>query len=807
MLPLFKLYIHPFAILLNSFSMTAIMLVCGFAGKPELTADVAIMQGSTLALFYAFSGNARNMIFADSTGSVAHVVLRMRLLLLPALALISFVLGSVVGTVVGTLAIVLIIRRASEWISEVFLSSFEIQKNVRPATITVSFEIIFFILSFILVMADIRPDISLLPWACAPIAALLSGRLIKSSVPVSIRNSLAILAPNLGSTTIIGIVVYIFRLFIILLVGRVQAGNLFTAYSIGGLFPTIYNASLGPSLALRNEKMSGPSRLSTYVKLFTGSLFLVGLISALLLQTRPDLTFLGKDHYFWMSVYLSLSGGAMMLFAMHIRIEMLQKKQNVEIFGSDVLSNILIVISVPYFFFLFGYHSLAYMYLFSGCLTLAFYWSAQAKKRLVPEKIKLFSICIILLVPIFFQLSGTIFRDSAFIFDSYRSLQRVPIPLSVMIVIVGILWLAKFRESHLSVTIFFFMAIFLAMASLIVNEPRTQVERLIFMTQYLLPVLGLVLGEMFGWSTRNNEFEKSAIFVILAIVPFQLICSWLQGYFILTPYLYIFSIYQHFHYVPLIMTTSYGMALYRLWNTGRIWRIILVGIVPLLAIYTEASLSVEISLLLFCIIIGAFWMKNTTFSSKSIALCILGIGLLMGIIYSVGTKTDLMNITFGVGQNRESIKKTLVDMNNRSYIMRSLALKATTPGSTGRRLEQWSFYGHGSLSSAKEFLFGHANPPDRKKHPSAYNYYLDIIYNFGFVAFLPVLYLLIRTGRFVYSRKKYLKKEPALLAGVLAIIFIFLIDNFWNVGLRQPYPGIFGFFILGYMQAQISHYT
>ncbi|MHB8108420.1 MAG: hypothetical protein ACYDHW_00135 [Syntrophorhabdaceae bacterium] len=806
MLRIFNLYIHSFAILLNSFSMTAIMLICGMAGAPALTADIAIVQGSTLALFYAFSGNARNIIFADGTGSVPHVLLRVRLMLILPLAIAAFVLSSVVGTVDGVLTIVLIMRRASEWIGEVFLSSFEVRSRKKPPIITVIAEIISFILSLVLIFgANVRPAAAMLLWAAAPLAAALSGRLPGSPVPVSIRNSLAILAPNLGSTTIIGVVVYIFRLSITLLVGRVQAGNLFTAFAIGGLFPTIYNSSIGPSLALRAPNISQSSILYRYMKFLNIALFFAGLILAALFQTHPAMVFLNKSHYFWISVGLSLSGGAIMLVAMHLRIVMLQKNRNIEIFGADVLSNILIVVSVPYFFYLLGYHSLEYLYLFNACLTLAFYWSAKTvKEGLESEKVKLFFISAMILVPVFFQLSGTIFRDSSFIFDSGRLLKQVPIPLSAIIVAIGILWIGRFRETHLSVSIFFFTAIFLVMASLVVNEPQTQAERLILMAQYLLPVLGLILGEMFGWATRHDEFEKTAIFVILAIVPFQLICSWVQGFFVLTPYLYAFSIYQHFHYVPLIMTLSYGMALYRLWNNGRKWRIVLVGMLPFLAVYAEASFSIEISIVLFCIIVGALWMGDNTFSSRSITLLFLGCALLTGAFYSVATKTDVLYHFFGKGQKTEAIRKTFVEMKNRSRAMEALAARSSAPGDTGQLLKQWKFYSHGAVQTINGFLFGHPDPPDRKEHPSAYNYYLDLIYNFGFLALVPLIYLLIRTGKFIFDRRKTLKKEPALIAASLAVIFVFLIDNFMNVGLRQPYPGIFGFFILGFLQARIS---
>jgi hypothetical protein len=50
----FDILIFPVGALLNALSMTALLLVFGLAGTSELAADVGIVQGATLALFYAY---------------------------------------------------------------------------------------------------------------------------------------------------------------------------------------------------------------------------------------------------------------------------------------------------------------------------------------------------------------------------------------------------------------------------------------------------------------------------------------------------------------------------------------------------------------------------------------------------------------------------------------------------------------------------------------------------------------------------------------------------------------------------------
>ncbi len=795
------IYIYSSAILLNSFSMTALMMVCGLAGAPGLTADIAVVQGATLALFFAFSANTRNVIFADPSGCATHLMLRTRLFLLVPLAILSFILSSVIGSVDAALALVLIARRSSEWIGEVFLSSCEVQDVKRPAVLAIAAECLAFVLAIALIFfANVGPAPAMVLWAMAPLAAVVSGKLARPTAPVDFMHNLAKLAPNLGSTTIIGIAVYVFRLSIILLIGRVLAGDLFTAFAIGGLIPTIYNSSIGPSLALRDHRDGTKKMALKLMSRLVPGLFLFGSAITAVALCYPDLAdLLRKSHYFWTSVGLSVSGGAIMIIALHRRITMLQRSMNVEIFGSDVLSNVLIVVVIPYFYYLLGARSLEGLYLFSATVNLCFYWSAQRMggemKTFKPiEKAKLFMIAGLMLLPVFFQLSGGIFRDSTFIFDTGRLLKQLPIPLSAIALVAGILLLGRFKDTHRSLTVFFFTALTLVLASLIVQDPHAQAARLVLMAQYLLPLLGLVLGEMYGTASKNGEFEKVCLIVVCFIIPVQLFCSWIQGLTILTPYLYLFSIYQHLHYVPVIMVLAYGMALMCLWGLKGRWKVALVILLPIMAIYAGASYSIEVLAIFFVVVTVAFWALDPPLASRRVAACLLALVLAVGISYVVVTKIPVVSKTSSTFSNILEVSRE----------KDRLASEISSPENLAVRLKHWEFHGTGIVAGFKEFFFGHAYRPDRRVHPSAYNYYLDLLYNFGSLALLPLFILLVHTTWLTYRCRASLRVDRPLLAAALAIFVVFIVDNSLKVGLRQPYPGIFGFFLLGLLQARLT---
>ena len=783
--------------------MTGLMLVSGLAGAPGLTTDIAMVQGATLALFFAFSANARNVIFADASGSTSHLLLRTRILLLLPLAAATFILSSVLGAVDGWLAFVLICRRSTEWVGEVFLSSCEVQDARQPAVMTIFAECTTFVLAVALIFsADTDPYLALIPWALAPLVVAIKGRLVKEDTPASLMDNVARLAPNMGSTTIIGIGVYVFRLSIVMLVGRIAAGDLFTAFVIGGLVPTVYNSSIGPSLALRKDRNGARDPALKLMIWLVPVLFFSGLSITTFCLVYPDLSnIFRKSHQFWTAVGLSISGGAIMMIALHRRIIMLQRRMNVEIFGSDVLSNILIVVSVPYFYYLLGVRSLEGLYVFSAVLTLCFYWSAERRSTPAEAKrydtTKLIAIGALVLIPVFFQLTGHIFRDSSFVFDTGRTLKQLPIPLSAIAIVVGVLLLGKFRGTHRSLTVFFFTAVLLVLATLAVREPDARGPRLILMAQYLLPFFGLVLGEMYGSASNNGEFEKTCLAVISIVVPLQLLCSWLQGLTILTPYLYLLSIYQHILYVPVIVVIAYGMAFMCLWESGMKFRVALCALSPLIGIYAGASYSVEVFIILVGIVaVGVLW-RHHRLPAPRLAASILAVVILTGLSYCYMTRM----IPVDTMPARVS---AMLDESETKY---GLAATASSPHNLTERLKHWSFYGKEICSSFREFSVGHSYPPNRQSHPSAYNYYLDVLYNFGFLSLTPLLVLLVYTGWLVYRSGVALRKDRFLLAALVAVFVVFVIDNSLKVGLRQPYPGIFGFILLGLAQARLSGLT
>src|SRR5690606_290620 len=121
------------------------------------------------------------------------------------------------------------------------------------------------------------------------------------------------------------------------------------------------------------------------------------------------------------------------------------------------------------------------------------------------------------------------------------------------------------------------------------------------------------------------------------------------------------------------------------------------------------------------------------------------------------------------------------------------------------RLIYYSHYWNGITESLNQFLFGHEERPDRLTAPSAHNYYLDLVYNFGVISLLPFLYLILYTIKNIYINIRHHAPSLELLALAGLVLFFVLIDNSLKVGFRQPYPGIIMFFLWGVLLGRLTH--
>jgi hypothetical protein len=207
-----------------------------------------------------------------------------------------------------------------------------------------------------------------------------------------------------------------------------------------------------------------------------------------------------------------------------------------------------------------------------------------------------------------------------------------------------------------------------------------------------------------------------------------------------------------------------------------------------MGVYTAASLSMLAIFLGLSSSVGLIFLCYKFRRCNYILASALIFMLSFGAYYSVIKSTNTFEQKFG-----SLVEDYGLSADENYHVPEKIKVKSNIR----QRLEYWHFYLEGVLEGPSEFALGHPKRPDRSSIPSAHNYYLDLVYNFGFVALIPFLYLIFFTLKelFLCYRRGVSNHGFWWLAGI--VLFFILVDNSFKVGLRQPYPGMVMFFLWG----------
>jgi hypothetical protein len=803
------MFVFPLAIALSLFSTTAFLIVLAILGNAELSAEVGIVQGASLGIFLAFSANGRNLILRAPNTSRFVELVRVRLLLVPVLCLGVWLLGTWVVPVEQWLIGGLVLRRSLEWLGELSLSEAERSRDLQAGRRFTAGQAIAFALLAAAAIAGgpwLKP--AFLLWSLSPLVGGAAWILpaLRSDVwrsPPDRGLRTVQLAAHLTSSWAIGISTYLFRLLLVLLVGKALAGSLVAGFALGGMLNSLYTYAVGPSLISGSLSIKRPpnGRLRAIVFVLAAVGLIIAVFPGFPLKVQP------ADGTNWpvfiQTIGFSIVGGLVMIWAQSIRLELLHATDGDHVMVPDVLANILILATVPFVYYLLGPSALPLLFLWNAVLTAVIYRFARLEEVTMPatrwagigrDRLQAW-LTLLLCLPLFFQLSGEVFRSKDFIFDSHGRLLEVPLPLSAIFCFLGLGVLLKAHRARMAVAFLFAFFVGMLPNVLVVaaSNSSQQLSKMILLIQFILPVFALALGQSYVMPARTKYRYDVVLFTVaLAVMTAEVLASWLQGSKILVPYLFLFSIYQHLQYVPTLLLVLIGVALPTMLRDNR-WRPWVVASAPVYAVYATAAVSMlALGIAIACLCGGAWYLwvnKKRQFAVLWAALFAVS---LFGYFQIVKTTP--------IAQLKLAQRATWSQQETPALPTEKSAL----PSNIAERLGYWRQYWDGITESPKIALLGHIQRPDRETTPSAHNYYLDLVYNFGAVALLPWLFIFYRTAKLAWSanRGRMVTTDVWWLLG--AVAFFALVDNSLKVGFRQPYPGILMFFLWGVLLARLS---
>lgn len=791
-------YLFPLTFAFNAFSLSLLVVVAGLSGHSAMAADLSLAQAAMLAVFFSLSANARNLILKSAGGGIEKSIVQLRLLSAPVLSILALLISIYLSKVDPVLSLAIVIRQLSEWFSELQLSRDERAANYPTAKkFLAAFTVPLLGAALALLFAPPLFIPVLYVWAALPLL-LCAGGIARSAADLSrISIEWKKILPNYGSTLIIGMVVFFFRLLIAGFAGKEIAGQLFTAFALGSIVGSLYERTIGPSF----EISAGLTATRDLVRKIAWALPAAGAgIIVLLFLAGESSAYFSGHVYLAAATGFSLVGGFVMLGAQEIKISLLHSRTRDDVFMADLLSNFAILLSVPVLFLLFGETSFVMLFMSNAVVVYLSYWlisgdplTSYASTR---EKIVHAAVAFAVVVPLFFQFGHGIYSGRQEIYDWAGRLSMLPLPLSAFLCFPLILIMHSFRGvKSLSVFTFFVFAVMMC-GSVIstAGDPALIKEKVLLSLQYLVPFFGLALAEHAGTSVLfTRRMARVFLYVLMPVVVLQIGAAFYSGEFHLTPYLYFFSIYNNSQYAGVVLVSAFLLALFTLWGEKREEGKLLF-MCPLMSAYTALSWSIfSLALLLSGLIL--FW---ASFGSRKrvgpvVFSCILLAGLAAAGLAHYKAAVPVMD--------PEKYFTAFSDVQGQEPRARFTGLLG---GSVAERLNIWKFYLGGVLNSdAKTVLLGHSAAPHRSIYPSAHNYYLDILYNFGLATLLPIFLLILSTLRLSWLKRKEILLHPYLMGLGFVVFFLIFIENFFKVGLRQPYSGVYSFFLWGLFIASL----
>ena len=394
-----------------------------------------------------------------------------------------------------------------------------------------------------------------------------------------------------------------------------------------------------------------------------------------------------------------------------------------------------------------------------------------------------------ILFPLFFQLGGGIYNDIHPTTDSQGVISTLPLPISILTCLFGLAFFLRRLTDARVALLMIGATIAVSIISLFLgaDDSIPLLRKSIVIVQVVLPLVGLLLGVIVN--EQEDVIARAFLTVITIIVPLQLIATWLQGGLLLTQYLYWFSIYSHFQYVTLIFVCAYAYSLTSLWQSHKTW-LCLVALpvffyvlsgLSFLTMFAFASLSIAFS-------IQVLWRYRANFKLIAISV-ILFIGIGLGGLTYFGKMFEQERAARGESGMFVGKFKSVAEGN--------------IPVNLQERFGDWRMFLNGVAESPKTIWFGHPQPMPREVRTSPHNWYIDIAYTFGIIALLPVAALIAYTGWLLFKRRKVLSGQTWWLA--IIVFYLVIIDSNFKVTLRQPYPGIFAYFMWGLLLTRLGY--
>ena len=363
-----------FSNLLNSVLVPFLMVLSVIFGSSSFAAEIGVFPGIVLLLTQVFSANARSLLLYNRDSRFYDQVINIRfyvgIIIIVALTLYQYFFSYTENFI--TLSILSFIVYLS-WINEINLAIHEKNRSSLVIKLFLLISVLFYVLMMANFLLDTGQLLDLLKFYLLfhSIFFLYHINILNFNIKKFVhyfRNQFEeYLAVASSFFNIIGVIIW--RISLVVLLGKTAAGLFFASFAIASFPGTLFNNIVGQIVTI-NE------RLKNLIYKISNILFILYIILISILIVVNQIFFQEYQFFNFFSITLtSLLGTPFMLRALSSRHEFLSfsKSFQKKIFTRDILYGISISPIIVVLFYLGGKETLIYSYPISSFLALFYY--------------------------------------------------------------------------------------------------------------------------------------------------------------------------------------------------------------------------------------------------------------------------------------------------------------------------------------------------------------------------------------------------------------------------------------------------
>ena len=751
---------------INFFSLNILVILLYLFDFNKFVNETALLASFVILICQMFSGNSRTLVLANKNFINANDVMILRILFLFPITIFSFLFVYIYNFSDISFATSIICLILSQWVYEICLSKNELKsKNIIFHHFVLSFVIFLFVLIALYLKSIFFLKIIIFTYSMVIFYYSISYLFqTKTNIPkmyIDIKSLFNILVfSSYGSSLSIAVSNFFFRYFLIALVSEDIASTLIICFMAGSFPVSLFTQIIGASLFRFKLNFRKLFRFFTIIFIFTIAL-VIFLINDLFFEINYRVFELNEIIKF--TICISLVGiYPMMLGLFRRQFHLNNSTRRENFFYLDIVYSFSVILVVPFLYIVSNPNYFSFGFLVTGCLS---FFIFNFSKMLDNKKIINFFLFLIPF-PIFFSIFDGLktfnfsLVDETIISENILNLSVLPLPISSFVIPLLLISLLSNTKNSSNTIYFVSLSFFMALFSLSFSN-RFNFSNFLNLAQFYLPLIAIICGEIVGENQiLNKKFLKYFFITASFIMIFQIIFTIFHETNYLNPDIYFLYIYQAEQYSSLALILIFFIFIYK---------IILKN--------NKNTLNFKIYLSTFVLILYIYFSQNLLYYFYALAyiLFLLAFTKKYILTYIILILVIILFLSF-------SEHELFFDIN--------IFLDY--------RISWYQLYFSEIIKTPESFLLGsNINNELYKNLPGIFNYYLDFIYNFGFLSIIPLLILIFLTLKKTYNLRKFFYNNHTNLGLFFVFLLILFVDSFLKVSLKQPYIAIIVFFTWG----------